>query len=295
VVTVWGAIDGFRGAAPHTPFTACIGGNLNNRPKNSRIKRKNMAETKYGTFEDLMKITEEHLQPIAIRLREIILNLDPEACEVVRLGDRASTFGVGPKKMSEGYAYILPHKKWVNLGFYKGAPLMDKSKLLEGTGKELRHIKIHTFEDANRPEIKELLKLALNERKMALKKIVKTMYNPIHWLEIATTDLDRAKKFYETVFKLEFQYVEMPDSKMYMFGEQEKIGSGGCLVYSGTHKPSMEGSLVYFSSEDLANELDRVEHAGGKIILSKTDIGEFGYFAHIIDTEGNKIGLHSMK
>ena len=121
------------------------------------------------------------------------------------------------------------------------------------------------------------------------------MYNPIHWLEIATKDLERAKKFYETVFKLEFQYVEMPDSKMYMFGEQEKIGSGGCLVYSETNIPSTEGSLVYFSSEDLSNELAVVEQAGGKILLPKTDIGEFGYFAHIIDTEGNKIGLHSMK
>ena len=129
-----------------------------------------MDKTKYGTFEDLIKITEEHLQPIAMRLREVILDLNPDACEVVRLGDRASTFGVGPKKMSEGYAYILPHKKWVNLGFYKGALLLDKSNLLEGTGKKLRHIKIHTLEDANKLEIKELLKLALKERKKALKK-----------------------------------------------------------------------------------------------------------------------------
>jgi len=129
-----------------------------------------MDKTKYGTFEDLIKITEEHLQPIAMRLREVILDLNPDACEVVRLGDRASTFGVGPKKMSEGYAYILPHKKWVNLGFYKGALLLDKNNLLEGTGKKLRHIKIHTLEDANKLEIKELLKLALKERKKALEK-----------------------------------------------------------------------------------------------------------------------------
>ena len=95
-----------------------------------------MTQTKYGTFDDLMVITEEHLRPIAIRLREIILDIDPDAYEVVRLGDKASTFGVGPKKMSEGYAYILPYKKWVNLGFYKGALLTDKSNLLEGTGKK---------------------------------------------------------------------------------------------------------------------------------------------------------------
>jgi hypothetical protein len=129
-----------------------------------------MAEATYGSFDDLLNSTEEALRPIAIRLREIILNLDPDACEVVRLGERASTFGVGPKKMSEGYAYILPHKKWVNLGFYQGAHLMDKSDLLEGSGKKLRHVKIHTIEDANRPAIKELLVLALEERKTALNK-----------------------------------------------------------------------------------------------------------------------------
>lgn len=77
-----------------------------------------MADNKFGTFEDLLEITEKELQPIAIRLREIILELDPDACEVVRLGDKAATYGIGPKKMSEGYAYILPNKNWVNLGFY---------------------------------------------------------------------------------------------------------------------------------------------------------------------------------
>lgn len=127
-----------------------------------------MSDTKFGTFEDLLAISPEALHPIAIRLREIILELDPNAVEVVRLGDKASTFGVGPKKMSEGYAYVLPHKKWVNLGFYKGALLKDEHNLLEGTGKKLRHIKMHSLEDVNRPEVKELLKRALAERKEAL-------------------------------------------------------------------------------------------------------------------------------
>jgi len=129
-----------------------------------------MSETQFGTFEDLLKITPAELQPIVIRLKEIIQEIHPDTCEVVRLGDRAATFGVGPKKMSEGYAYVLPHKKWVNLGFYKGALLADENGLLEGTGKKLRHIKIHTLEDANRPEVTELLKLALAERKEALGK-----------------------------------------------------------------------------------------------------------------------------
>ena len=127
-----------------------------------------MDKTKFGTFKDLLEITGEELRPIAIRLREIILELDSDACEVVRLGDKAATFGVGPKKMSEGYAYIMPHKKWINLGFYKGAILTDENGLLEGTGKKMRHIKIHSMEDAERPALKTLLKLALAERKSAL-------------------------------------------------------------------------------------------------------------------------------
>lgn len=127
-----------------------------------------MAETKFGSFEDLLDLTVEELRPIVIRLKEIILEIDPNACEVVRLGDRAATYGVGPKKMSEGYTYILPHQSWVNLGFYKGATLKDKNNLLEGTGKKLRHVKIHSIEIANKPAIKELVKLALVERQKAL-------------------------------------------------------------------------------------------------------------------------------
>ncbi|MEM7660464.1 MAG: DUF1801 domain-containing protein [Bacteroidota bacterium] len=129
-----------------------------------------MSETQFGTFEDLLAITDEAIRPLAIRLREIILELDPKACEVVRLGDKAATFGVGPKKMSEGYAYLMPNKKWVNLGFYRGAVLADETGLLEGTGKKLRHIKMHSLDDANRPAVKALLTLALAERKQALNR-----------------------------------------------------------------------------------------------------------------------------
>ncbi|MFK7785303.1 MAG: DUF1801 domain-containing protein [Crocinitomicaceae bacterium] len=127
-----------------------------------------MSKTKFGTFDDLLAITAEELQPIIIRLRDIIFEVDPNTCEVVRLGDRAATFGVGPKKMLEGYAYIMPHKKWINLGFFKGALLADKSDLMEGTGKSLRHIKVHRLDDANQSEIKKLVTLALEERKSAL-------------------------------------------------------------------------------------------------------------------------------
>jgi hypothetical protein len=123
-----------------------------------------MAETKFGTFEDLLGITPEGLETIVIALQQLILEVDPDTCEVVRLGDRAATYGVGPKKMKEGYAYVQPHKSWVNLGFYKGANLDDPNGLLEGAGKLLRHIKIRSLEDINQPGIRALIKQALEER-----------------------------------------------------------------------------------------------------------------------------------
>jgi hypothetical protein len=129
-----------------------------------------MAETKYGTFEDLMEIASSEMRPIAQRLREIVVEVDPDTVEVVRLGDRAATYGVGPKKMSEGYVYVMPHQKWVNLGFYKGADLPDPAGLLEGTGKKLRHIKVRSMEDAERPEVHMLIKEALTERRQALER-----------------------------------------------------------------------------------------------------------------------------
>jgi hypothetical protein len=127
-----------------------------------------MGTTHFGTFEDLIEITPEALRPIARRLREIVIDIHPEAVEVVRLGDKAATYGLGPKKMSEGYVYILPYKSWVNLGFYQGALLDDPDGLLEGTGKKLRHIKMRRIEDTARPGVRQLIELALAERKEAL-------------------------------------------------------------------------------------------------------------------------------
>lgn len=127
-----------------------------------------MKKPEFGTFQDLVELTPDPLRPIIQKLREIILTVDPEPCVVVRLGDRAAAFGVGPKKMSEGYVYILPHTNWVNLGFYKGADLDDPEALLEGTGAKLRHIKMRSVADCENPAIADLIRGALNERKQAL-------------------------------------------------------------------------------------------------------------------------------
>lgn len=122
------------------------------------------------------------------------------------------------------------------------------------------------------------------------------MNNPVGWFEIATTNLERAKKFYTEVFKAEFQLIEMPDSKMYMFaGEGDKPGAMGALIDDNQNTPSAEGTIVYFNSEDVAIEVGRVEAAGGKVLFPKMSIGEFGFISQFIDTEGNRIGLHSNK
>ena len=127
-----------------------------------------MAETRFGTFDELMAQTEASLRPVAERLRQIVLEVHPDATEVVRLGDRAATYGLGPKKMSEGYCYVLPYKRWVNLGFYVGAELADPEGLLEGTGARLRHVKVRSVEESDAPAVRALIVAALAERREAL-------------------------------------------------------------------------------------------------------------------------------
>lgn len=130
-----------------------------------------MAEDKFGTFEDIVDMTPEALRPVTRRLRDLLLEVDADACVIVRLGDRAATFGIGPKKMSEGYCYIIPHAHWVNLGFYKGADISDPKALLEGTGAKMRHIKIRSLNDCKNPRLKEMMREALIERKTALGRL----------------------------------------------------------------------------------------------------------------------------
>jgi hypothetical protein len=127
-----------------------------------------MPEARLGTFDELLEITREPMRLVAKRLRAVIRKIHPGHVEVVRLGDRAATYGLGPKKMSEGYTYILPHNEWVNLGFYKGTDLPDPEGLLEGTGARMRHVKIRTTKEAEQPAVRALVKAALAERKKAL-------------------------------------------------------------------------------------------------------------------------------
>jgi hypothetical protein len=126
------------------------------------------SETRLGSFEDVLRGAAPEVIAIATRLRQLISSLDAQCVEVPRPGEPSAAYGVGPKKMSEAYAYLMPQKTYVNLGFYHGASLADPKQLLEGSGKALRHLKIHALEAINNPEIRELILESIKERKTAL-------------------------------------------------------------------------------------------------------------------------------
>lgn len=123
-------------------------------------------------------------------------------------------------------------------------------------------------------------------------------HNVVGWFEIPVEDMDRAIRFYETVFGFTLERHQMGPLDMAWFPSVDNsIGSGGTLVkHPEYYKPSSDGILVYFTafSGDLANELSRVEAAGGKVVHEKALIAEdIGYMAMFIDSEGNRVALHS--
>ena len=120
------------------------------------------------------------------------------------------------------------------------------------------------------------------------------MSNALNWFEIPATDINRAAKFYSTVLGVELPVSEpMPGFQMAMLMVEGGVGFG--IVQGEGYTPSTEGTVVYLNGgEDLAVPLGKVEAAGGKILLPKQDIGENGFMAYFLDTEGNKVGLHSM-
>ena len=126
------------------------------------------------------------------------------------------------------------------------------------------------------------------------------MNHAISWFEIPATDLERAQQFYESIFGVSLIPMDMPNIKMRMFPIDDPMtGIGGALVDSGDfHIPSAtEGPLIYLNGNpDVQLVLDKVTSAGGAITVPKTEISpEYGYMAVIVDTEGNRIGLHSMQ
>ena len=119
--------------------------------------------------------------------------------------------------------------------------------------------------------------------------------NALNWFEIPATDISRAKNFYENIFEIKMEEMEMSGMKYAMFPFDPTVGKiAGGLAQSPMHTPSSTGSIIYLNANpDLQNVLDRIEKAGGKVTMPKTSIGQNGFMAFFIDTEGNIMALHS--
>jgi predicted enzyme related to lactoylglutathione lyase len=125
-----------------------------------------------------------------------------------------------------------------------------------------------------------------------------TAKNPIRWFEIYVKDMDRAKKFYESVFEVKLERLSSPDSELEMWSfpsDPEESGCSGALVRMKGAEPHGFGTIVYFASDDCAVEEERVVPSGGTVKRPKMSIGKYGFITLAIDTEGNMIGIHSMK
>ena len=122
--------------------------------------------------------------------------------------------------------------------------------------------------------------------------------NPVGWFEIYVQDMNRAKAFYEAVFDGKLEKLDAPDDTLEMWNfpmDMTTTGAPGALCKMDGCNPGGGGTLVYFSCEDCALEAGRVEKAGGSVLKAKFSIGPHGFIAIVTDSEGNTIGLHSMK
>jgi uncharacterized protein len=123
------------------------------------------------------------------------------------------------------------------------------------------------------------------------------MQHTVNWFDIPVTDMARAMKFYQTLTgrALRREPFGPPGDEMAVFEAPDARGVSGALVYSPHGKPAAHGTLVYLNAgHSMQACLDRVNAAGGSIVVGKTTLPQdMGYFAHITDTEGNKVGLHS--
>lgn len=126
--------------------------------------------------------------------------------------------------------------------------------------------------------------------------------NSVNWFEIYVQDMPRARAFYEAVFEISLETLQVPDDpgsaglEMLAFpGDMARYGANGALCRMPGVGPGPGGTLVYFSCDDCAATAARVGPAGGRVEREKMSIGEYGFIALATDTEGNMIGLHSLR
>lgn len=126
-------------------------------------------------------------------------------------------------------------------------------------------------------------------------------HNPVGWFEIYVQDMPRARAFYETVFQTELSPLPFEGAEMMAFpmpsGETwaQTPGATGALIRLPGCPSGGSGTLVYFSCADCAVEAERALQHGGQLHRGKFSIGQYGFIALVVDSEGNLIGLHSMQ
>lgn len=121
--------------------------------------------------------------------------------------------------------------------------------------------------------------------------------NPVGWFEIYVADMNRAKKFYESVFQLKLEKLgeDDPNFEMWAFpGGANAYGANGTICKMSGAEPGRNSTIVYFSCLDCGIEEQRVKEFGGKVDKPKMSIGQYGFISLVFDTEGNMFGLHSM-
>ena len=120
--------------------------------------------------------------------------------------------------------------------------------------------------------------------------------NPVRWFEIYVQDMERAQRFYESVFNVKLERLHTGDLEIWAFPQvRDQMGTSGALVKVAGVPSGGNSTLVYFACDDCAVEAARVAEAGGKLHREKISIGEYGFVALAFDTDGNMFGLHSMQ
>ena len=121
-------------------------------------------------------------------------------------------------------------------------------------------------------------------------------FNPVGWFEIPAADLDRAKKFYETLFGISLKREDPPGYEMLWFpSDAAAKGVSGAIMKGTGYTPGGDGAVIYFTAPDIDAVIERAKRLGSKIVLPKKDIGEWGFISWVEDSEGNIIGLHRRK
>jgi uncharacterized protein len=130
------------------------------------------------------------------------------------------------------------------------------------------------------------------DEKLKDTKMVKK-FNPVVYFEIPVTDIERAIKFYTSVFNFTFEKEIIDKNEMALFPfEDEYSGISGALAKGEIYKPTKDGVVIYFKTENIDATLKQVTELGGKILYPKTSNGDLGFVAEFEDSEGNRIALH---